>query len=380
MIHVLKAGMKNFIRNTLFVLIFFVLAWFVFPSLYRYFIAPKPQALPRAVTPVPGELGAEEKSNIKIFQEMSPSVVSIKNALLRRDVFSLNVYEIPQGAGSGFLWDQDGHVVTNFHVVYQADKIDVILSGQGSFEARVIGVAPEYDLAVLKIDVSKDKLKALPLGESSKLKVGQKVVAIGNPFGLDHSMSTGIISALGRSIQGVSGRKIFDVIQTDAAINPGNSGGPLLDSFGRLVGVTTAIYSPSGAYAGIGFAIPVDTVNRVIPQLISQGRVNKVGIGVSLVPDSIRQSLGIKGATILKVMRGGAADQAGLRGTYRDPKGDIIFGDTVIEVDGKEIHNNDDLISQFEYKPEIGRKTHLKILRNSQVLEVELTLSEIYPE
>ena len=215
-------------------------------------------------------LGADERNTIDLFQKIAPAVVSIKNAALRRDFFSLNIYEIPQGAGSGFVWDDQGHVVTNFHVIYQADKIEVVLDNQHTYEARLIGGAPEFDLAVVKIDAPKESLQPIALGSSKDLRVGQKVLAIGNPFGLDHSLSTGVVSALGRSIQSLTGRKINDVIQTDAAINPGNSGGPLLDSFGRLIGVNTAIYSPSGGSAGIGFAIPGDTVRRIVPQLITK--------------------------------------------------------------------------------------------------------------
>jgi len=238
------------------------------------------------------ELQDEEESLIELFERVSPSVAFIKNAALQWDWFSTYVYEIPQGAGSGFVWDDQGHIVTNFHVIYQANKIEVILSDQKPYKAKIIGLAPNYDLAVLKVDAPKELLKPVSIGRSELLRVGQKALSIGNPFGLDYSLTTGVVSALGRSMQSISGRKIHDVIQTDAAINPGNSGGPLLDSSGNLIGVSTMIYSTSGSSAGVSFAIPVDTVKRIVPQLIQYGKVKRAGIGVMLVPDNYRKRIG----------------------------------------------------------------------------------------
>jgi S1-C subfamily serine protease len=228
-------------------------------------------AVPRVVTPR-GDLAAEEKATIELFREASKSVVYIRTIALRRDVFTLNVYEIPEGTGSGFIWDEQGHIVTNYHVIRTASAAHVTLADNSTYNAQLVGVEPAKDLAVLQIDAPKRLLRPIPIGTSRDLLVGQTVFAIGNPFGLDQTLTTGIISALNREIQSVTRQPIQGVIQTDAAINPGNSGGPLLDSAGRLIGVNTAIYSPSGAYAGIGFAIPVDTVNQVVPQLIQQGR------------------------------------------------------------------------------------------------------------
>ncbi|MBM4297498.1 MAG: trypsin-like serine protease, partial [Deltaproteobacteria bacterium] len=218
-----------------------------------------PKASPRAVAPR-GELRGDEKSTIALFKQASPAVVNITAIGVERDMFTLNLYQIPQGTGSGFVWDTTGNIITNFHVIQNADAAQVTLADQSNWKARVVGVAPDKDLAVLKIDAPANKLQPIPIGTSKDLQVGQSVFAIGNPFGLDQTLTTGIISALNREIESVTRRPIQGVIQSDAAINPGNSGGPLLDSAGRLIGVNTAIYSPSGASAGIGFAIPVDTV------------------------------------------------------------------------------------------------------------------------
>jgi S1-C subfamily serine protease len=226
---------------------------------------------PRVVT-ARGDLAAEEKANIELFRQASPSVVYITVLSRRLDAFSLNVYEIPEGTGSGFIWDDQGHIITNFHVIRNAQAAQVTLADHSTYNAGLVGIAPNKDLAVLKIDAPKKLLRPLPIGTSHDLVVGQKTFAIGNPFGLDQTLTTGVVSALGREIRSATRQPIAGVIQTDAAINPGNSGGPLLDSAGRLIGVNTAIYSPSGAYAGIGFAIPVDTVNEVIPLLIRQGK------------------------------------------------------------------------------------------------------------
>lgn len=327
--------------------------------------------------PACGALSPEETNNIQIFEEVSGSVVFIKNASLEWDWFSSYVYEIPQGAGSGFIWDDQGHIITNFHVIYQADKIEVALLDQEFYPAEVIGVSPDHDLAVLKIDAPPEKIRPVLSAISADLKVGQKVLSIGNPFGLDSSLTTGVVSALGRTIRSLSGRTIQNVIQTDAAINPGNSGGPLLDSSGRLIGVTTAIYSPSGAYAGVGFAIPVDIVKRVVPQLIKYGRVKKVGLGVVLVPDSIRVRLGFDGAMILQVQPRGAADKAGLIGTERSMFGNIVYGDVITAVDGHPVKNNEDLLDYLDSDLSGGDKVELTIQRNNAERKITATLQEL---
>ncbi len=321
-------------------------------------------------------LQPDEEATIKVFEQTSASVVFIKNASLQWDWFSTYLYEIPQGAGSGFIWDNQGHIVTNFHVIYQADKIEVILSDQQSYEAKVVGAAPEYDLAVLKIKASDKLLKSIPIGDSKNLKVGQKAISIGNPFGLDYSLTTGVISALGRSMRSISERKIHDVIQTDAAINPGNSGGPLLDSSGNLIGVSTMIYSPSGASAGVGFAIPVNTVNRVVPHLIQYGKVKKVGLGIILVPDNIRERLRIQGALILDIQKRGAADQAGLMMTRRDFYGNVVYGDIIISIDDQLVKDNDDLVGILDNK-NIGDKVNIKFLRGKKEYGTTAVLQEL---
>ncbi|MGE0268782.1 MAG: S1C family serine protease [Candidatus Omnitrophota bacterium] len=322
---------------------------------------------------------SDEEMNIAIFESVSPSVAFIKNAALQVDWFSAEFYEVPRGAGSGFVWDKDGHIVTNFHVLYRADKIDVTLSDQKTYNAKIVGYSPDHDLAVLKVDAPKDILKAIPLGESKHLKVGQKVLSIGNPFGLDYSLTTGVVSALGRSIQAMTGTRIYDAIQTDAAINPGSSGGPLLDSGGQLIGVTTAIYSPSGASAGVGFAIPVDTVKRVVPQLIKYGKVKKVGLGIVLVPDNIRRRLGVDGAMILNILPGGPADKAGLAPTQREGGifGGIIYGDIITKLDDHPVNNNEDLIEYIEKTKKNGDRIEIKYLRNTKLFSTSATLKDL---
>src|SRR5262247_4675204 len=256
-----------------------------------------PSATTRAVVPR-GDLAPGEKSTITLFRQAAPSVLHITAISVQRDLFTLNLYQIPEGTGSGFVWDHSGNIITNFHVIQNADVAQVTLGDQTTWKARRVGVAPDKDIAVLRIDAPTNRLQPIPIGTSKDLQVGQSVFAIGNPFGLDQSLTTGVISALGREIESVTRRPIQGVIQTDAAINPGNSGGPLLDSAGRMIGMNTAIYSPSGASSGIGFAIPVDIVNRVVPELIRFGRVTRPGIGVQLVDDQLAQELGAPGPIV----------------------------------------------------------------------------------
>src|SRR3990172_12877039 len=301
-----------------------------------------PRAAPRNIA-ARGELSAGEKSTIAVFREASPSVVHITAIAVQRDLFTLNLYQIPEGTGSGFIWDNSGNIITNFHVIQNADAAQVTLADQSNWKARRVGAAPDKDLAVLRIDAPANKLRAIPVGTSKDLQVGHSVFAIGNPFGLDQSLTTGVISALGREIESVTRRPIQGVIQTDAAINPGNSGGPLLDSAGRLIGVNTAIYSPSGASAGIGFAIPVDTVNRVVPELIRYGKVIRPGLGVQVAEDQLAQQMGLKGVLVVEVVPGTAAAKAGIRATRRDAFGRVRLGDVVVAIEGKKIESVNDL-------------------------------------
>jgi S1-C subfamily serine protease len=332
-----------------------------------------PEVRMRTVAPA-APLEAEESHTIQIFERTAPSVVYIVNSALYRQLFSRNVYEVPQGAGSGFVWNPQGYIVTNFHVVYNADSLTVVLADQTEHEARVVGVDPDHDLAVVQIEVAKEKLTPIVVGSSHDLKVGQKVLAIGNPFGLDHTLTTGVVSALHRSIESMTRRTIENVIQTDAAINPGNSGGPLLDSGGRLIGINTMIVSPSGAFAGIGFAVPVDTINDIVPQLIQHGKVIRAGIGVSLLPDSLARRSVRRGVIIGKVAPGGPADRAGLRGTTQGRSGQL--GDVITALDGEPVDTGDDLFRLLG-RHKAGERVHLEILRDGQSREVIVSLAPV---
>lgn len=329
---------------------------------------------PRPVQPR-GDLAGDEQSNIEIFREASPSVVHITSIAVRRD-FNLNTLRIPEGTGSGFLWDEYGHVVTNFHVIESGNSAIVTLSdGKTSLPARLVGVEPDKDLAVLKIDAT-TALRPIPVGESADLQVGQKVFAIGNPFGLDQTLTTGVISGLGREIESRTGRKIEGVIQTDAAINPGNSGGPLLDSAGRLIGVNTAIYSPSGAYAGIGFAVPVDIVNKVVPLLIRDGRIERAGIGISLAENAMARRLGIaEGAVVSSVVPTGAAAAAGIRPPYRDEQGSLHF-EVLVEIDGQRIREREDVLRALDGR-KVGEKVNVTLLRDGKMVTLSITLQSL---
>jgi S1-C subfamily serine protease len=335
-----------------------------------------PKAMPRAITPR-GGLAADEQATIELFREASPSVVFITTVALRRDFFSLNLFEIPQGSGSGFIWDQEGHVITNFHVIQGAlrsgGSAKVTLADQSTRDARLVGAAPDKDLAVLSIDTPQHLLKPLAIGTSKDLLVGQKVFAIGNPFGLDQTLTTGIISALGREITSVDGRTITGVIQTDAAINPGNSGGPLLDSAGRLIGVNTAIYSSSGSSAGIGFAVPVDIVNRVVPQIIRYGRVMRPQLGVRIAEDAVSRRWGLPGVLILQIEPGSGAEAAGLRGTHIDARGRPSLGDIIVGIESDQVETADDLMNALE-KYQAGDTVTVTIVRGDERLRVPVTI------
>lgn len=353
------------------ILLFFAL-WLLFNPLKTRRL--DSTAEPRAVT-ARGDLAADEQNTIELFKNVSPSVVYITSIALRRDLFSLNAVEIPQGTGSGFVWDNKGRIVTNYHVISDAGRIEVTMTDHSSWKAVLIGAAPDKDLAVLQIDAPSELLRPIPVGESEELLVGQKVFAIGNPFGLDQTITSGIISALGREIKSITGRMIRNMIQTDAAINPGNSGGPLLDSAGRLIGVNTAIFSPSGAYAGIGFAVPVQEVNKVIPQLIRDGKLIKPGIAASLADARLVKRLGVEGVLILGVEPGGPAHKAGLRPTKQFGS-EIVLGDIITRIDGKEVRSYDDVRTELE-RFKVGDEVSLTILRDGQTMEVLLRLAAL---
>jgi S1-C subfamily serine protease len=337
-----------------------------------------PRAMPRSITPR-GEFSPEEKSTIALFRQASPAVVNITAIGVQRDLFTLNLHQIPQGTGSGFVWDTSGNIITNFHVIQNASAAQVTLADQSNWKAQLVGVAPDKDLAVLRIDAPGKRLHPIPIGTSKDLQVGQSVFAIGNPFGLDQTLTTGVISALNREIDSVTRRPIQGVIQSDAAINPGNSGGPLLDSAGRLIGVNTAIFSPSGVSAGIGFAIPVDTVNRLVPELIRSGKITRPGLGVQLdeqINEQIAQRLGVKGVLVVDVVRGGAAAKAGIQPTRRDAEGRLRLGDIITAVDGKKVETPNDLFLALE-KYKIGDVVNLTLLRDGRAVQAKVNLEGV---
>lgn len=346
--------------------------WLLLDPLQRIYFSL--QAEPRAVT-ARGDLAADELNTIDIFSSNSPSVVYVTSIALRRGFFSMNAVEIPQGTGSGFVWDHQGRIVTNYHVISDASRVQVTMADNSTWKAVLVGAVPDKDIAVLQIDAPSHQLRPIAIGRSKDLQVGQKVFAIGNPFGLDQTITSGIISALNREITAVTGRIIRGAIQTDAAINPGNSGGPLLDSAGRLIGVNTSIYSPSGAYAGIGFAVAVDIVNEIVPQLIKHGKVVKPGIGVTLVDERVVRRMGIEGALILGVEGDSPAAAAGLRPTTQY-RGEVVLGDIIIAVSGKKIESNEDLRTEIEQFP-VGSEIVLTIQRDGGIIDVSLRLTAL---
>jgi len=334
---------------------------------------------PRQVAASDG-LTAEEQSTISLFEDASPSVVYITtiDIALKRDLFSLTPLEIPRGTGSGFIWDERGYIVTNYHVVQGGRKLKVHLADQTDWDARFVGAEPDKDIAVLKIEAPSGYLRPIKVGSSRGLRVGQNVYAIGNPFGLDQTLTTGVISGIGREIASATGRPIQGVIQTDAAINPGNSGGPLLDSSSRLIGVNTAIYSTSGESAGIGFAVPVDTVNRIVPQLIQFGKVKRAGLGIEIVDDWIARRLRVRaGVLIANIPRGSPAEKSGLQGTRVDGRGRVNrLGDIILAVDGVKINDSDDLYRLLDTQI-VGKNVQVEILRGKARKVVSLQLSDI---
>lgn len=320
-------------------------------------------------------LTSAELSTIQLFEKAAPGVCFITTTNIRENYWTRDISEIKSGTGSGFIWDKMGHIVTNYHVIEGADKATVTLADQTNWTAELVGVAPEKDLAVLKIKAPISVLYPIPVGISENLKVGQSVFAIGNPFGLDQTLTTGVVSALGREIQSRAGVPIRDAIQTDAAINPGNSGGPLLDSGGKLIGVNTAIYSPSGASAGIGFSIPVDAVRWVVPELIRYGKIQRPTIGVELASNNIVSRYGLQGPLVLNVPAGSNAEKSGLQPTRRNRYGEIILGDILIGIDDEPIKNNGDLYLFLE-KHKVGDVVELELLRNKKKIKLTLTLEE----
>jgi S1-C subfamily serine protease len=337
-------------------------------------------ALPLSATEAPDYLSFstdDEANTTEVFQLASSAVVFVTSTELRRQRFTRNVMEIPRGAGSGFIWNADsGLVVTNYHVVAGADRLTITLEDEQAFQAEVVGLAPERDLAVLRMMDPPDNLTELPVGDSSELSVGRKVMAIGNPFGLDTTLTVGVVSALDREIQSPSNRTIRGVIQTDAAINPGNSGGPLLNSLGQLIGVNTAIYSPSGGSAGIGFAIPVNTVIEVVPQLIAFGKIMRPVLGVELASDRWLRRYRVEGVPIVRTYRGFPAEMAGMVGARRGSRGEIILGDVITEIDGERVANNDEFLSEME-RHRVGDTIDIVTTREGEEKRFTVELSEV---
>jgi 2-alkenal reductase len=360
----------RFTRIALLIAIILLIGFVAEPYIARLFYA---EETPRTVT-ARGDLAPLERANVELFERVAPSVVHVfAQARASRQALLEGEEGGGQQTGSGFVWDAAGHIVTNNHVVQNASPIAIRLNSGEIVPAQLVGTAPNYDLAVLRLGRVRQPPPPIAIGTSGDLKVGQFVYAIGNPFGLDQTLTTGVISALQRRLPTGEGRELADVIQTDAAINPGNSGGPLLDSAGRLIGVNTAIFSPSGASAGIGFAIPVDVVNRVVPELIRNGRMPNPGIGIIAAPESATARLGMDGVVVVRTLRGSPAAQAGIRGI--DPNTGEI-GDIIVGVNGKPVRRLSDLTAELE-RAGVGKPVELTINRAGRSATVSVTIADV---
>jgi S1-C subfamily serine protease len=327
-----------------------------------------------AVAPIPplssGAALEDERNTIGVFRTAAKSTVFVTQKQVVVDYFGGQATEVPAGSGTGFVWDKEGHVVTNFHVVKDARSLTVTFDDHRILVARVVGVEPRKDIAVIRVDAPADALTPIMVPEKGQpVEVGQKTIAIGNPFGLDHTLTTGVVSALGREVQGIGGVSIRDMIQTDAAINPGNSGGPLLDSTGRLLGMNTMIYSRTGSSVGIGFAVPASTILRVVPQIIRTGRAEQVGLGVQIDPEQrLERRAGIEGVIALGVKPGSPADKAGVTGVEQTSNG-IRLGDVIVAIDGERIRNYDDLYNAFD-KHHAGDKIEITLSKGGRTRNV----------
>jgi 2-alkenal reductase len=359
--------MSNSARRIIALVGVIIVGWYAFGAVQRWYFTSY-QARP--ITPR-GDLAEFEKTSIAVFRSAAPSVAYISTVRQQRDIFGNG--SASAGAGSGFVWDKAGHILTNAHVVSGADSVYVRFGADRPLVASVIGVAPEYDLALLRIGVPLGGLVPLPIGTSADLVVGQQVYAIGNPFGLDKTLTTGVISALDRTLPTATGQEITGVIQTDAAINPGNSGGPLLDSAGRLIGINTAIASTTGAYSGIGLAVPVDTVNRVVPQLLSRGKAARPGIGILAASQEVASQLGQQGVVVIEVKRGGPAAAAGLVGADVD-RGQL--GDVITDANGSPVASVSDLNKELQ-KVGIGKPVELTVVRNGVARRVTVYVEDL---
>ncbi|MBC98238.1 MAG: 2-alkenal reductase [Halobacteriovoraceae bacterium] len=321
-----------------------------------------------------------EKNTISVFQKNVKSVVNVSNIRIARSGwwFHAEEFEVPAGAGSGFVWDKEGHIVTNFHVIQGGDSFVVSFhQDKETYEAEVVGTYPQKDIAVLKLKKKPSKLYPVTPGKSKTLKVGQKAMAIGNPFGLDHTITSGIISATGRKIRGVGGVHINGMIQTDCSINPGNSGGPLYDSQGRVIGMNTMIYSASGSSAGVGFSVPIDTINSIVPQIIKHGKVKRPGLGITLLEERLKHYFGIeKGIVVKYVSPSSPAAESGLEGIQKDRRGRYILGDIILEIDGQEVNDYDEIFNVLD-KYNVGDKVDVTYLRGDEKRTTKLKLMEL---
>ena len=315
----------------------------------------------------------DEQNTVDIFDNAGPGTVFVTQNQIVRDRYTMRATEVPSGSGSGFIWDTDGHIITNYHVIDGSSHLTVTLYNQKTYPAKLVGGEPKKDIAVLKIDAPADELTPIPRPDDTyELAVGQKAIAIGNPFGLDHTITTGIISAMGRDQLGYGGVTIRDMIQTDASINPGNSGGPLLDSSGQLIGMNTMIFSKSGASAGIGFAVPFSTIKRVVPQIIRTGKAQQIGLGISILPDAIARRNGIQGVIVRQVANNSPAARAGLRGVEQNYRGTYI-GDVIVGIDDKKVTNYDTLYNALDtHQP--GGTIQVKIRREGKIISLPVEL------
>lgn len=320
-----------------------------------------------------------ERNVIDVFKAAAPATVFVTQKRMVRD-WSMRALEVPAGTGTGFLWDTAGHVVTNYHVVDSGraqGRYSVTLHSQKTYDAELLGGDPNKDIAVLRLINCDEPLTPLPvLPAEEKLEVGQTTIAIGNPFGLDHTLTTGVVSALGREVQGYGGVTIRDMIQTDASINPGNSGGPLLDSGGYLIGMNTMIFSKTGSSAGIGFAVPVSAVRRVVPQVIQTGRVQVPGIGIEPLPDHYAARAGIAGVVVTRVFPGSPAQLAGIRGLQQDRRGEILLGDIIVGIEDLKVDDFDDLYNAFD-RFKVGDEVAVKLIREGRAVAVKLRLADL---
>jgi S1-C subfamily serine protease len=352
-----------------------------FKSQLRYFILTALLAfLSNSVLATEKMLLENEKNSISIFQSAASSIVNVSNMKVGRGIFDMDATEVEAGMGSGFVWDKAGYLVTNFHVVDNGQSFLIAFKDdKKQYRAKLVGADPKKDIAVLKLDELPTNLNPIIVGESKTLQVGQKALAIGNPLGLDHTLTTGIISALDRKIRGYGGVSISGMIQTDAAINPGNSGGALLDSQGKLIGINAMIYNGAGAQssAGLGFAIPVDTVKIIVPQLIKHGKVIRPGLGIAILEEYYAARFGVREGVVIKIIDPkGPSGKVGLRGIRSDRQGQYYLGDVIIGIDALPVKNFDDLYTILD-KYKIGDKVKIRFIRDNKEKTVELTLTQV---